>query len=96
MSCGSVCLRVGQVFSVERDDDAIAVRVFAAADFDVEVDGAHDAVPEVFVNRFFDCRPVDRERFNEAVDRRIISQLAETRPVWLALERPDRLLVEVE
>ncbi len=49
---------VGQEFTVEGDDHSVAAGVFASFDGETEVDGAHDAVAELFVDQLLDRRTV--------------------------------------
>ena len=62
---------VGQPLTVEGDSDARAGVGFSAFEGDVEVDGAHDAVAEVFVDQRLESRSVDLQHFVESVDGRI-------------------------
>jgi hypothetical protein len=45
---------VGEELAVHRDLDAVAFGVGAALHLHFEVDGAHDAVAEFFVDQFFE------------------------------------------
>jgi lysophospholipase L1-like esterase len=62
---------VGKELPVECHDHAVASRVSHPADIQPEVDGAHDAVTELFVDEFFDRRAVHLKHLIEPVHRRI-------------------------
>src|SRR3981189_2375290 len=62
---------VVEELAVESDHDAVACRIGSTLDIELEVDGAHDPVAELLVNRFLDRRAVDTKGFVEAVDGRI-------------------------
>lgn len=68
---GRVSPLVGQELPVERHDNAVTGWVGLPADIKPEVDGAHDAVTELFVDEFFDRRAVNLKYLVEPVDRRI-------------------------
>src|SRR5690625_1597857 len=63
---GGSRLRVGEILTIERHDDAIPTGVFTPGDVDVEVDRTHDPIAEILVDRFFDRGTVHGEGLEEA------------------------------
>src|SRR5262249_20323572 len=64
-------LFVFQELSGHYDADAVAVRVGLPREIEVEIDRAHDAVAEFFVDQFLQGRTVYLHDLVEAVDGRI-------------------------
>jgi riboflavin biosynthesis pyrimidine reductase len=61
-------------FAVQCDHHAVTGRVRAPLHGDTEVDRAHDAIAELFVDQFLEGRPVPLEHLVQPVDRRLKSE----------------------
>src|SRR5215470_1719447 len=59
---------IWEEFAAEGELDAVAFRVGLTLDTHIEIDRAHDAVTELFLDQFLPGRPVDLDQLVEAVD----------------------------
>src|SRR5580658_5286405 len=62
---------VREKLAIQRHDDAVALGVLGLLHVDREIDGAHDAVAEVFLNHVFERRPVYTQNLVKPIHERI-------------------------
>ncbi len=60
---------VRQELPAHRNSDTVTFRILFTFDIHIEVDGAHDAVPEFFLNKLLERRTVHRYQFVEAINK---------------------------
>ena len=58
----------GRNFPVESNHYAIALGILFSFDLHVEINGAHDTITELLMDKRFDGRTVDLNKFIEPID----------------------------